>query len=94
MGQVDITTDLTVERLSAADDQAGFSLWLVAAFGNFLLRTLIEDAAHQCEQRLGAGVLLSVGQIEPIVEVGRVDPLVVLEDCLQLVERFDGFGLG
>ncbi|MPM79727.1 hypothetical protein SDC9_126767 [bioreactor metagenome] len=39
-------------------------------------------------------MFLTVGQIEPVVEVGRIDPLIVLKNGLQLVQCLYGFGFG
>ena len=45
---------------------------VVAVFGDPAERRFVDQAAHQREQRFGAGVLPTVAQIERIVEVGRI----------------------
>ena len=39
-------------------------------------------------------MLAGVPQVEPVVEIGRILPLVVLEDRFELVERLDHLRLG
>src|SRR4051812_43839293 len=59
-----------------------------------LLGLGVQDGAQGLEQRVHAGVLAAVGQVEAVVEVRRVLSLVVLQDGLQLVQRLGHACLG
>src|ERR1041385_3102487 len=54
----------------------------------------IELRPDRGDQGRTGGVLASVIQIEPVVEIGRVPPLRMLENRLQLVERLGQARLG
>src|SRR5215208_5224547 len=56
-------------------------------------RFAVEDLAHGRDQRDVRRVFAAVAEVESIVEVRRIEPLIVLHDRLELVEalREPGF---
>jgi hypothetical protein len=67
--------------------------WTPGPKGYPFRRVPVEPRPHRRQKRVGLGELLAVFQIELVVEIGGVLPLVVLHDRFQLVERLGELGL-